>query len=364
MYKHYIGNDFEERLSYVVKSYSAAKALLVRGRGSYDKCGARRSVESAMTDAGCSIVEFSDFTANPRVDDIHRGEELCMQQGCDIILAVGGGSVMDSAKLIRQHIADQTGVVIPLIAAPTTAGTGAEATRFSVCCVNGEKQSFIGKHTLPDCAIVSPRFTYGNDAYLTACTGFDAVAQAIESYWSVSSTADSRVLAEKSLSLLWQQLPKLVNNLESSELRDMVSQGAFYSGLAIDITATTAPHALSYRLTTVHHYPHGHAVALTFPFCFELNTSSARLSSRLDSAEYAQRTSRLLELLGCPQEADRAMFMAHYINSLGLTTRPFSEAEFRPVVEALNPERTANNPVPFDEEVKTALVEHMKKTLI
>lgn len=364
MIKYYIGNDFEERLSDVLKSYGANKALLVRGRGSYDKCGARELVASAMTAAGCSVVEFSDFTANPRVDDIRRGEELCLQQGCDIILAVGGGSVMDSAKLIRQHIAERTGVVTPLIAAPTTAGTGAEATRFSVCCVNGEKQSFIGEHTLPDRAIVSPRFTYLNDAYLTACTGFDAVAQAIESYWSVSSTAESLELAEKSLSLLWRQLPELVNHPEDKELRDMVSEGAFYSGLAIDITATTAPHALSYRLTTMHHYPHGHAVALTFPFCFELNTSSAKLSARLNHAEYAQRISRLLELLDCPADADRALFMARYINSIGLTTRPFTESEFRPVVEALNPERTANNPVPFDEEVKTALVEHMKKIIL
>lgn len=364
MQKQYIGTDFETYLSDVVRSYKAANALIVRGRESYSRCGARSLVEAALADVGCSRVEFSDFTANPRVDDIRRGEELCLQHGCDIILAVGGGSVMDSAKLIRQHIAERSGNVIPLIAAPTTAGTGAEATRFSVCCVNGEKQSFIGEHTLPDCAIVCPRFTYQNDAYLTASTGFDAVAQAIESYWSVKSTADSRALAEKSLSLLWQQLPKLVNDLDNRELRDMVSEGAFYSGLAIDITATTAPHALSYRLTTMHHYPHGHAVALTFPFCFELNTSSAKLSDRLDPAEYAQRTSRLLKLLGCPEDADRALFMARYIDSIGLTTRPFTEQEFRPVVEALNPERTANNPVPFDNEVKASLVECMKTPVL
>ena len=117
------------------------------------------------------------------------------------------------AKLIRYHIYKETDSYIPLVVIPTTAGTGAETTHFSVCYINGEKQSIADSAMLPDYAFVCSELTSHNDAYLTACTGFDAVAQAIESYWSVNSTDESRSYSLKALGLLWKQLPLLIKNL-------------------------------------------------------------------------------------------------------------------------------------------------------
>lgn len=114
------------------------------------------------------------------------------------------------AKLIRYHIYKETDSYIPLVVIPTTAGTGAETTHFSVCYINGEKQSIADSAMLPDYAFVCSELTSHNDAYLTACTGFDAVAQAIESYWSVNSTDESRSYSLKALGLLWKQLPLLI----------------------------------------------------------------------------------------------------------------------------------------------------------
>ena len=131
----------------------------------------------------------------------------------NIILAVGGGSALDMAKLIRYHIYKETDSYIPLVVIPTTAGTGAETTHFSVCYINGEKQSIADSAMLPDYAFVCSELTSHNDAYLTACTGFDAVAQAIESYWSVNSTDESRSYSLKALGLLWKQLPLLIKKL-------------------------------------------------------------------------------------------------------------------------------------------------------
>lgn len=147
---------------------------------------------------------------NPRVEDVRKGVLLCKSQCPNIILAVGGGSALDMAKLIRYHIYKETDSYIPLVVIPTTAGTGAETTHFSVCYINGEKQSIADSAMLPDYAFVCSELTSHNDAYLTACTGFDAVAQAIESYWSVNSTDESRSYSLKALGLLWKQLPLLI----------------------------------------------------------------------------------------------------------------------------------------------------------
>ena len=142
-----------------------------------------------------------------------KGFLLCKSQCPNIILAVGGGSALDMAKLIRYHIYKETDSYIPLVVIPTTAGTGAETTHFSVCYINGEKQSIADSAMLPDYAFVCSELTSHNDAYLTACTGFDAVAQAIESYWSVNSTDESRSYSLKALGLLWKQLPLLMKKL-------------------------------------------------------------------------------------------------------------------------------------------------------
>ena len=118
-------------------------------------------------------------------------------------------------------------------------------------------------------AVVYPQFTYQNDAYLTACTGFDALAQAIESYWAKGATNESRDYSVRAIGLLWKQLPQLIQS-PTKELRNQVAEGAYWAGRAINISTTTAPHAFSYVFTSKYGYPHGHAVAFTFPFFMKL----------------------------------------------------------------------------------------------
>ena len=184
MQEYYIGPDLNTQLAALLQKLNVTKVFLVRGKKSYTSCGASDVMDAVLSGRGIKTVCFFDFLTNPRVEDVRKGVLLCKSQCPNIILAVGGGSALDMAKLIRYHIYKETDSYIPLVVIPTTAGTGAETTHFSVCYINGEKQSIADSAMLPDYAFVCSELTSHNDAYLTACTGFDAVAQAIESYWS------------------------------------------------------------------------------------------------------------------------------------------------------------------------------------
>ena len=357
MQEYYIGPDLNTQLAALLQKLNVTKVFLVRGKKSYTSCGASDVMDAVLNGRGIKTVCFFDFLTNPRVEDVRKGVLLCKSQCPNIILAVGGGSALDMAKLIRYHIYKETDSYIPLVVIPTTAGTGAETTHFSVCYINGEKQSIADSAMLPDYAFVCSELTSHNDAYLTACTGFDAVAQAIESYWSVNSTDESRSYSLKALGLLWKQLPLLIKNLDNKELRSEVAEGAYYAGRAIDITTTTAPHAFSYKFTSLYGIPHGHAVALTFPYFFALNLYGERLQSTLDSYEYGQRMKLLVQFL----DADRSDFlscqlhMSTYISSLGLSAKALTFDELASAVSCFNEQRGRNNPVVIDEEVKSGL---------
>lgn len=357
MQKYYIGSDLSAQLTDLLQRLNVAKVFLVRGKKSYVSCGASAVMDDVLGKKNIKSVPFFDFLANPRVEEVRKGVFLCKSQRPDIILAVGGGSALDMAKLIRYYIYKETDSYIPLVAIPTTAGTGAETTHFSVCYVDGEKQSIADSAILPDYAFVCPELTCHNDAYLTACTGFDAVAQAIESYWSVNSTDESRSYSLKALKFLWKQLPLLVKDLNNIQLRSEVAEGAYYSGRAIDMTTTTAPHAFSYKFTSLYGIPHGHAVALTFPFFFALNLCGEGLQTALNSYEYGQRVELLKQFLGLDINdfLSWQLYMDTYISSLGLSAKILTFDELALAVSSFNEQRGRNNPVVINEEVKSRL---------
>ena len=266
---------------------------------------------------------------------------MLLESKPDVILSIGGGSVLDIAKLVR-HYAAEKGLFIPLWAIPTTSGTGAEATHFAVVYREGKKCSVEADDILPDVVMLYPPFTYNNDAYLTACTGFDAVAQAIESYWAKGANEESRSYSVKAINLLWKQLPLLLQK-NTEELRDEVAEGAYWAGRAINISKTTAPHAFSYAFTSYYGYPHGHAVALTFPFFLHLNG-----------------TLELYRELGMsPSEAIKNM--EEYITTLGLSLTLFPEVDIHDTLQKVNIQRLENNPINVTPEVVKDLELYLAK---
>lgn len=327
--------------------------FLVRGKNSYEKCGAQAVLESVFVKLACGVTEFFDFEANPKIEDMEKGLSLLKEYPTNMIIAIGGGSVLDMAKLLRffySYSGNPTGgefekkrQLIPLITLPTTAGTGSEATHFSVLYKDKVKYSVEHDAILPDVAIVYPKFTYGNSKYLTSCTGFDALAQAIEAYWNVNATEESDKYAAKAIKLLWPNLPLVVNS-PTAEARNKVSEGSYWAGRAINITKTTAPHAFSYSFTTDYGYPHGHAVALTFPFFMRYNigNSDILLNPNINPYLYKIKMQKMLQWLNM-ECVDVAIAMKEYIRNLGLDI-DISQIDISKIVSSVNIQRLINNP--------------------
>lgn len=342
--KVYIGkNAIVEWLS-EIQAIAPKRCFVVRGHHSFEACGGQEVVEHLRKITHCQITEFKDFSVNPKYDEAQNGLEKLLQSQADLIVAIGGGSVLDMSKLIR-HMAAEQGYLIPLHAMPTTAGTGAEATHFAVVYIEGKKQSIAADDVLPDVAVVYPPYTYTNGSYQTACAGFDAVAHAIESFWAKGATEESREYSKKALELLWNQLPQLIQN-PTEELRDQVAEGAYWAGRAINISTTTAPHAFSYAFTSRYNYPHGHAVALTFPFFMKLNG-----------------TKELYELLGL-SITEIIPQMETYIETLGLLLQIKTSIDINGVLREVNLQRLVNNPVDMTSEKIHELEEYLRTKIL
>lgn len=267
----------------LIESYSATKIFLVTGKKSFELSGAKEFIEFATN--GKSVVRFSDFEQNPKYEQALLGTKLFLESNCDIVIAIGGGSVMDMAKLINIFAANpelneleivkdsskikNTGKT--LIAIPTTAGTGSEATHFAVVYHENKKYSVAHPSLLPKVAGLNSELTLSQPKYLTACAGLDALSQAIESYWSVNANEESQQYAEEAIVLLIKNLEKAVNHPDIVN-RKQVLYGSFLAGKAINISKTTAAHAVSYAFTTYYAIPHGHAVFLTLPEFIEYNS--------------------------------------------------------------------------------------------
>lgn len=340
--QYFIGERAIENLESIIQYYIPRTVFLVRGKKSYESCGAKDAIIKFLP-SDIKLIEFYDFSENPKIEDLEKGIKLLNEHTCDLIIGIGGGSVLDMSKLIRffhsykGEITEaefiQSSVPLPLITIPTTAGTGSETTHFAVLYKNKVKYSVTHKDILPDIAIVDPSFTYSNPTYLTACTGFDALAQAIEAYWNVYATKESDEYAIRAIELLWPNIPIAVN-MPTKEARDKVSEGSYWAGRAINITKTTAPHAFSYPFTSYYGYPHGHAVALTFPFFMKCNHDTL----------FQDKMNSLYKMIGIDNIEYSDIIMRNYIERIGLRFVLPTNFQKRLIIENINIQRANNNP--------------------
>ncbi len=319
----------------------ANRLLLLHGHKSYHSCGAKDLV-TEYTES-IETVEFDDFSENPKKEDVDYGVTLFEQCKPDVIVAIGGGSVMDMAKLIRYYSSSDT----PLLAIPTTAGTGAESTQFAVCYIDGVKHSISDSSILPNLVVLYPPFTYNNGDYLSSCTGFDALAQAIEAYWNIYATAESDDFAISAIKKIY---PLLNKGILLPEERAALLVAANKAGKAINITRTTVPHALSYTLTSKYGYPHGHAVALTFPFFVKYYLEGNIDIYRGECFDkYVEKMDVLRSLLNI--NSDPFLTMKSYINQIGLGFDQNRDFDDMVVVDGINLERAKNSPMVIDKNI-------------
>lgn len=374
--KFFFGHDALGGLQRYLHILNTNKVFIIRGKKSYVTCGARTAINEILTVEGNTAVEWCDFEENPKIEDVAHGLQLLQSSNAEAIIACGGGSVIDMAKLVRfrySYDGDLTKGdfikrrdVLPLFAVPTTAGTGCEATPFAVCYKECVKYSVEHKDMLPDYAIVYPPFIYGNPAYLTACTGFDALAQAIEAYWNVNATPESDRYAEKAMYMLWNNLPMAVKNPTNS-VRERMAEAAYLAGKAIAITKTTAPHAFSYAFTTYCGIPHGHAVSLTFPFFFSLNIlekGDSVLRNSMNKEQYFVKIKELRGLLGLGKCKDCRQYLTEYINHIGLGRPDYGNTNINGLLSLVNIQRLQNNPVIVTDEIVSKLEKFLKSEIL
>ena len=354
-------DNFVELLRNLLSSHK--HVFVVRGERSFVECGAAAFLKEVHEGTNIVFHPFSAFEKNPKREDAFAGARELIATQSETIIAIGGGSAMDVAKLIRGYAQRPS---MPLIAIPTTAGTGAESTQFAVCYVDDVKTSMDDPHNLPNYALLMPEFTMTNSRYLTATCGFDAFAQAIEAFWNVFATEESDLYAEEALALLVRALyqfadyPQLCMN--DRLWRDQMMVGANLAGQAINITRTTAPHAMSYILTSKYGYSHGHAVALTFPYIAKLNMECPmELYTGRTFRHYVEKMKWLRKCLGLSDAADIEEHLRCFIKKIGLGLKNDKPIDTTIVAQSVNMERAKNNPHLLTEDILAQAAESILK---
>lgn len=285
MTKSITGIGSLSKLSEIRAKFDAKTVMLVTGKASYAACGADIIVDAALHND--NVVQFSDFDVNPKIEDAERGVALAIEAGVDLILGIGGGSVMDMAKLIKAFYSapekskelakgelPMTDPGIPMILVPTTAGSGSEATHFAVVYIGLDKYSLASPYLIPNDVILDGSLIASATPYQMACNGLDALAQAIESAWAAGSTEESRKYSFRAVSLCLEYLQDVLASRTTDSALQGMMEASNLAGKAINISKTTAAHAWSYAITSHYNVPHGHAVWLTLPSIFELHATA------------------------------------------------------------------------------------------
>ncbi|SHJ45486.1 1-propanol dehydrogenase PduQ [Propionispora hippei] len=234
---------------------------------------------------------FADIRPDPDVSLVARGTEALLAYSPDLVIAVGGGSTIDTAKSIlycvKQALPDRE--AIKFIAIPTTSGTGSEVTNFSIVTVDGKKLAIVDDQLVPDIAILDAAFTESVPPVVTADTGIDVLTHALEAYFSTQASNYTDALAEKAIELVFTYLPRTVKNGKDKEAREQMHDASCLAGMAFTNASLGINHSLAHALGGSFHIPHGRANALLLPGVIGYNAASPVV---------ARRCFRLAGLLG------------------------------------------------------------------
>lgn len=296
------GNGSLHKLDSILQDLHARNVLLVTDAG-IKKTGIANRVEKMLAGKDYNLVIYDEVEPEPSVNSIVKGyENVKSQMNPDVVVALGGGSSLDTAKIIALLIAHGghpldycggenmvPGPISPLIAIPTTAGTGSEVTSVAVI-TDEEKDLKIGisdNHLRASVALIDPELTLGLPPYVTACSGIDALAHAIEAYTAKSfkyiesnenlvfqgSFPLADVLAFQAIELIAKNLKVAVHQGNNLEARSNMLLGSLLAGLAFSNAGTAAAHALAYPIGALSNAPHGEVTGLLLPYVMQYNTS-------------------------------------------------------------------------------------------
>ena len=312
--------------------------------------------------SGTDILLFQDFTPNPLYESVVKGVNLFRQEQCDGILAVGGGSAMDVAKCIKLYSnlpgdgsegawlkAEITPNAIPFIAMPTTAGTGSEATRYAVIYYSDTKQSVTSESFIPGTVLMDPGVLKTLPIYQKKATMMDALCHAMESFWSVNSTDESKEYSKKAIRGVLEFMDGYLANTDEGNAGML--QSAYYAGKAINIAQTTAGHAMCYKITSFFKTAHGHSAVLCNRVLFPWMTANTGRCSDPRGEEYLRKTlDELGQIMGCENAAQGAKKLNDIFSKLELSVPAATDEQFEIIKKSVNPDRLKNFPISLDTE--------------
>jgi len=311
-------------------------------------CGDRLAGVFAEKASGVDFVHFKGYHPNPDYADCAAGAAMYRELGCDGIISLGGGSAMDTAKAIKAMLIAENEekalqsilpdeAVLPHIAIPGTAGTGAEATQIAVVYVDNQKVSISHPALLPEGIVLDAALLDTLPEYHKKACALDALCQGIESYWAKAATDESQVHAYLAIiGVLDNIRAYLAGDIHAAEA---MLEASYRSGRAIQISRTTAAHAMSYQITKKLGLAHGHACMLTLPVLWDY---------MIDYADALPALMDLAQKMRLGSEYMGSRLLAGLLIDLGMEPEMMpDEATLDALADSVNVERLGNHPMPL-----------------
>ena len=322
----------------------------------------RPTVEAMQNEIPEIAAVFSDVEENPRLSGVIAATKLARENGVDAIVGIGGGSTMDTAKFtaaIARENADALACFsgecpfpktrFAMIAVPTTAGTGSEVTQVSVITHGREKKTINNPVFMPTLAIVDPKLSLTVPPRTAMNTGLDALAHALEGYWSKNHQPVSDLCAIEAVRLVLENLETAYRDGSNLAARENMSLAALLGGLSFALPKTAGSHACSYPLSEDYHLPHGEACAFTLDSFVRINAD-----------ERLETLCRRVGLSGTDELADRIKALKK-LAGLRMTLKDLGEVDLEKLCrDAAKHPLMGNNPVPMDESALRRMFEALQ----
>lgn len=349
-----IGKLEEDNFYKMLLCLNTNKVFVVCGKADYVK-----SLRLILNSWKYSAVYFDAFSPNPKLSEVKAAVKAFKNSGCKAIIAIGGGSTIDVAKCVKAFANNDiynnllenmnVDVDIRLLAIPTTAGTGSESTMFSVVYNEGRKYSVEDPEIIPEYVYLSPGLLLTLPKYQRVSTMLDALSHSIESVWSLRATESSKYKAQKALSMIMKSHEGYIKNNPSHNNEMLIA--ANLAGQAINISKTTAAHAMSYGLTSYYNISHGHAVALCLLGVWKYmlyNQDQLRLSQE-QHKDIVSVWREIYNAMGFKSSIEAIEFLEKLVQKYDLKIkRCVTEGQIDKLCENVNVQRMNNFPIVLD----------------
>ena len=280
----YAGKSSLNEINNILNKLNAQKVMVVTDKGIVN-AGIYEKLESVLKSANKEIVLFDSVQPDPSIKLVGQVVEIARNNEIQAVIGIGGGSSIDTAKVASALITNSKEMsayigtellendAMPIIAIPTTAGTGSEVTHIAILSDEEEqlKKGIVSTKIIPKFAILDPELTLGLPPHVTAATGMDALVHALEAYISINANTYSDTLALKAIKMISENIREAYNNGKNPEARENMLLGSLYAGMAFANAGVAAVHAFAYPLGGMFHIPHGLANSVMLPTIMEFN---------------------------------------------------------------------------------------------